>query len=117
MRKNACPTVSPTVNKPMVAQHQHRLVAQVLHQPLLLAHVQRHAFVVAVSDPTVELHWISDSPGNRPHFKAATAQPGLGVDVQHALGISHGHHESRCESQNRLGSPGMATAQRHGHQG
>ncbi|MCY1434108.1 hypothetical protein D9M71_501540 [compost metagenome] len=40
----------------MVAQHQHRLVAEVSHQALLLVHVQRHALVVVVSDLAVELH-------------------------------------------------------------
>ena len=73
----------------MVAQHQHRLVAQVLHQPLLLAHVQRHALIVVVSDPTVELH------GDLIHRQQAALQrghrtAGFGVGMQHALRIFTG---------------------------
>ncbi|MNC76555.1 hypothetical protein D3C75_1282990 [compost metagenome] len=40
----------------MVAQHHHRLVAQVGHQPLLFIHVQRDALVGVVSHIAVKLH-------------------------------------------------------------
>ena len=73
----------------MVAQHQHRLVAQVLHQPLLLAHVQRHAFIVVIGNPTVKLH------GNLIHRQQAALQrghraAGFCVGMQHALRIFTG---------------------------
>ncbi|MNN10027.1 hypothetical protein D3C81_1229380 [compost metagenome] len=84
----------------MVAQHQDRFVAQVRHQPLLLAQVQRHPFVVVIGNPAVELH------GNlidrqQPALQRRHRTPGLGVGVQHALRIFTGAMNGAVDHETR----------------
>ena len=42
--------------KTMIAQNQHRVIANALLQPLALVQVERDALVIMVAEPVVEAH-------------------------------------------------------------